>query len=111
MRVITTLSLTHSDGYFSYFRGWHLGREYVWYDFWDANLGRPVGPKVQLYQNTEGVFIREFTNGWAVYNRSGSTQEISLAENVTGVASGQAGTTHRLADLDGEIYLTTPKFR
>ena len=110
MRVITTLSLTHSDGYFSYFRGWHLGREYVWYDFWDANLGRPVGPKVQLYQNTEGVFIREFTNGWAVYNRSGSTQEISLAENVTGVASGQAGTTHRLADLDGEIYLTTRSF-
>ena len=110
MRVITTLSLTHSDGYFSYFRGWHLGREYVWYDFWDANLGRPVGPKAQLYQNTEGVFIREFTNGWAVYNRSGSTQEISLAENATGVASGQAGTTHRLADLDGEIYLTTRSF-
>ena len=110
MRVITTLSLTHSDGYFSYFRGWHLGREYVWYDFWDANLGRPVGPKAQLYQNTEGVFIREFTNGWAVYNRSGSTQEISLAENATGVASGQAGTTHQLADLDGEIYLTTRSF-
>ena len=27
-----------------------------------------------------------------------------------GVASGQAGTTHRLADLDGEIYLTTRSF-
>ena len=79
-------------------------------DFWDADLGRPIGPKAQLYQNIEGLFIREFTNGWAVYNRSGSPQEISLAENATGVASGQAGTTHRLADLDGEIYLTTKSF-
>ena len=40
MRIITTLSLTHSDGYFSYFRGWHLGREYVWYDFWDTRSGQ-----------------------------------------------------------------------
>ena len=79
MRIITTLSLTHSDGYFSYFRGWHLGREYVWYDFWDANLGKPIGQKAQLHQNIEGLFIREFTNGWAVYNRSGSTPNNHLA--------------------------------
>ena len=124
MRVFTTMSLTHSDGYVMYNTGtgalpnpdpdaiypWGPEHEHFWYPFWDANLGRPVGPKAQLYQNVEGLFIREFTNGWAVYNRSGSTQEISLAENATGVASGQAGTTHRLADLDGEIYLTSKSF-
>ena len=114
MRVFTTMSLTHSDGYVLYATGIGVFRqpthEHIWYSFWDANLGRPVGPKAQLYQNIEGLYIRKFTNGWAVYNRSGSTQEISLAENATGVASGQAGTTHRLADLDGEIYLTTKSF-
>ena len=114
MRAITTLSLTHSNGYVMYNLGgirFGVGdHEHIWHDFWDANLGKPIGTKAQLYQNIEGLFIREFTNGWAVYNRSGSTQEISLAENATGVASGQAGTTHRLVDLDGEIYLTTRSF-
>ena len=125
MRVFTTMSLTHSDGYVMYNTGTGViplpnppdygwpnepGHEHIWYPFWDANLGRPVGLKAQLHRNVEGLFIREFTSGWAVYNRSGSTQEISLTEHVTGVASGQAGTTHRLADLDGEIYLTTRSF-
>ena len=124
MRVFTTMSLTHSDGYVMYTTGtgaipgpdpdaiypWGPGHEHFWYPFWDANLGRPIGPKTQQYQNVEGLFIRKFTNGWAVYNRSGSTQEISLSENATGVASGQVGTTHRLADLDGEIYLTSKSF-
>ena len=124
MRVFTTMSLTLSDGYVLYTTGtgvyrlpnpgegypFEPGHEHSWYPFWDADIGRPVGKKTQLYQNAEGLYIREFTNGWAVYNRSGSTQEISLAENATGVASGQAGTTHRLADLDGEIYLTTRSF-
>ncbi len=114
MRVFTTMSLTLSDGYVMYNLGgiqFGVGdHEHIWHDFWDADLGRPVGPKAEHYQNIDGLFIRKFTNGWAVYNRSGSTQEISLAENATGVASGQAGTTHRLADLDGEIYLTTKSF-
>ena len=124
MRVFTTMSLTHSDGYVMYNTGtgaipgpdpdaiypWGPGHEHFWYPFWDANLGRPIGLKAQLYKDIPGLFIREFTNGWAVYNRSGSTQEISLAENATGVASGQAGTTHRLADLDGEIYFTSKSF-
>ena len=47
MRAITCLSLTHSDGYVLFNMG--LGHEHYWYDFWDADLGRPVGPKVQLY--------------------------------------------------------------
>ena len=113
MRIITTLSLTHSDGYFSYFRGWHLGREYVWYDFWDANLGKPIGQKAQLHQNIEGLFIREFTNGWAVYNRSGTAQTIALPESATPVSDrggNAASYTHLLPDLDGEIYLTTRSF-
>ncbi|MCG9131973.1 RNA polymerase sigma factor [Candidatus Poribacteria bacterium] len=82
----------------------HGGAHY-WYDFYDADLGHPIGKKGRLYLNQEGLFIREFTNGWAVYNRSGKTQKIQLQESATGVASGITGTSHIVPDLDGEIYL------
>ena len=51
-----------------------------WYDFWDVDLGQPVGEKGQRYENREGLFIREFTNGWAVYNRSGKEHQIEFPE-------------------------------
>ena len=135
MRVITTLSLTHSDGYVCYDIGVegiiheheheispgheidHIkgkshdhNHQHYWYSFWDAPLGRPVGEKAQLYHNNkghevEGLFIREFTNGWAVYNRSGKEQKIRLSGQASGVASGITGVQHTLSDLDAEIYL------
>ena len=107
MRVFTTLSLTHSDGYVVYNRG-EEDHEHIWYDFWDADLGRPIGStetKAQLYDNRDGVFIREFTNGWAVYNRSRKAQQIELPESTMGISSGIKGHSHTLPDLDGEIYL------
>ena len=118
MRVFTTLSLTHSDGY-SIFRGsipsgdvykeipgvYQQYGDHTWYDFYDADLGKPVGEKGQLCDGCDGLFIREFTNGWAVYNRSGQTQKIQLPGQATGVASGITSTTHVVPDLDGEMYL------
>ena len=130
MRVFTTLSLTHSDGYVNYVTGisslththqypiWdghsdehaqgelhdHTHQHY-WYDFWDAELGRPIGKKGKLYRSREGLFIREFTNGWAVYNRSSKEQQIQLPRQATGVASGITGTSHTVPDLDGEIFV------
>ena len=101
MRAFTTLTLTHSEGYVMMDHGTHTG---VLYDFWEANLGSPVGEKAQTYNGTEGFFIREFSNGWAVYNRSGSAQTITLPRS-GGVASGVVGTQHVIPDLDGEIYL------
>ena len=130
MRVITTLSLTHSDGYVNYVTGfWGTTHEHAypiwenhsddhakgqehdhthqhyWYDFWDADLGQPIGEKAQTYENRAGLFIREFTNGWAVYNRSGTPQAIRLPAQATGVESGLRNTIHILPDLDGDIYL------
>ena len=106
MRLFTAMSLTCSDGYVLY--GMDNSHQHIWYDFWDADLGRPVGPKAQHYQNIEGLFIREFTNGWAVYNRSGVAQTISLPSPVIPVSdrgNNAASQTHLLPDLDGEIYL------
>ena len=105
MRAVTTLSLTHSDGYVEYNIGHHEPIGY-WYNFWDADLGRSVGPKSQLYdEGIPGLYIREFTNGWAVYNHSGEAQVITLPEEVQGVASGVEGITHTLPNYDGEMYL------
>ncbi|RKU36194.1 hypothetical protein C6496_14255 [Candidatus Poribacteria bacterium] len=54
----------------------------------------------------EGLFIREFTNGWAVYNRSGKERKIYLPEKVSGVASSVKNKHwHTIPDLDGEIFL------
>ena len=104
MRLATTMVLTQSDGYVVVVPG-YVSRHHYWYDFWDADLGTPVSPKAQLYQEIEGLYIREFTNGWAVYNRSGEHHVITLPEEAQGVASGLAGTEHALANLDGEMYL------
>ena len=111
MRVFTTMSLTHSDGYCIFrssvpgeFKEIPDGR-HIWYDFWNADLGYPVGEKGQLCDGCEGLFIREFTNGWAVYNRSGQPQKIQLPIQATGVESGITSTIHIVPDLDGEMYL------
>ena len=111
MRVFTTMSLTISDGYVLYNTGRNSfgdpDHEHLWYPFWDADLGLPIGPKAQPDQSVDGLFIREFTNGWAVYNRSGKAQSITLSTPATPVSDrgSTASLTHQLPDLDGEIYL------
>ena len=155
MRRITTLALTHSNGYAMYTLGVQAGEphrhdadyegphfshergdplatahalehdtlvhdhhhEHYWYDFYDAPLGQPVGEQAVRYQTPEGVaieglFIREFTNGWAVYNRSEKAQQIEFTETVSGTASGvENQRSHTIAALDGEIYLRVPTRR
>ncbi len=60
MRALTALSLTHSDGYVLYTESFFSENPTgnIWYDFWDADLGQPVSAKGQLYQETEGLYIR-----------------------------------------------------
>ena len=90
MRLFTTMSLTHSDGYVLYtIDSVEMITTMITYgiDFWGANLGRPIGAKSQLYKDIDGLFIRKFTNGWAVYNRSGKAQTISLPESATPVSN------------------------
>ena len=115
MRLFTTMSLTLSDGYTLYTLGTIGGQKqyqkHIRHPFWDADLGQPVEPTVKRYQDDiEGLYIREFTNGWAVYNRSGQAQTITLPSSAASVSdrgSNDASLTHLLPDLDGEIYLKT----
>ena len=110
MRLATTRGLTLSDGYVrltypgNIWRDW-LDQGNYWHEFWDTDLGRPIGEKGQLYdEDIEGLFIREFTNGWAVYNRSGTAQSVQLPQSI-GVASHKTGSVHTVPDLDGEMFL------
>ena len=115
MRLFTTMNLTLSNGYVLYNVGWDRSKpnppnhRHYWHSFWDADLGQPVGPTTHRYQeDIEGLYIREFTNGWAVYNRNGQAQTITLPSSATPVSdrgSTAASITHLLPDLDGEIYL------
>ena len=85
MRMITTLSLTHSDGYVLFGDDNAIpvpDHLHNWYDFWDANLGRPIQEKAVQYRDVAGLFIREFENGWAVYNRSGATRTVTFDERL-----------------------------
>ena len=63
MRLFTTMSLTHSDGCVLYNGG--VDHSHYWYDFWDAERGRPISERAQLYETPKGVtidglFTREF---------------------------------------------------
>ena len=129
-RTLVTLALTHSNAYISNVTGivspihdhhyeiWgshinthasgiyhdHTHQKY-WHHFFDVDLGQPIGDKLQTYKGVDGLFIREFERGWAVYNRSGSEQSIRFESHVSGKSSGFGGTTHVIPDLDGEIYI------
>ena len=108
VRALTTLSLTFSDGFFQYSDALEGHRSHLWYDFWDADLGRPVGPKSQLYDNIDGLYIREYTNGWAVYNHSGEARIVTLPEEVRSVATGLGNVEHVLPNYDGDMFLRIP---
>ncbi|HJP16225.1 MAG TPA: hypothetical protein QF762_04585, partial [Acidimicrobiales bacterium] len=108
MRVFTTLALTHSDEHivFGDDNAEPISdHNHNWYEFWDANLGEPVSNKRQTLNEVEGLFIREFSNGYAVYNRSGIEQTIFLSNEHVAVSTGHTNNTHMLGNLDGEIYL------
>lgn len=110
MRMITTLSLTHSDGYVL------LGDDnaipapdhlHNWYDFWDAELGQPIQGKAIQYRGIQGLFIREFEKGWAVYNRSSVEQIVTFDAPVISINSSERQMHHQIPDFDGEIFLKT----
>ena len=109
MRLFTTMSLTLTDGYVHFLIGIPGQHVHFRYPFLDVDLGQPIGPTAQRYQNVEGLYIREFTNGWAAYNRSGKAQTITLPSSATAVGNGdlRSAATFLLPDLDGEIYLKT----
>ncbi len=112
MRMITTLSLTHSDGYVLFGDDNAIpvpDHLHNWYDFWDADLGQPTQGKAVQYRDVAGLFIREYENGWVVYNRSGATRTVTFDASVIEVNNGMRNSRHVIPDFDGAIFLKTDK--
>jgi hypothetical protein len=110
MRMITTLSLTHSDGYVLFGDDNAIPSPdhlHNWYDFWDTNLGQPLQEKAVQYGDVVGLFTREFETGWAIYNRSDAMQTVLFDIPVMGVNSGKRQLSHEIPAFDGEIFLRT----
>lgn len=106
MRAITTLVLTHSDGYCGFTDPNELpvgDHRHDWYPFWDAPLGKPAGDMQQL---DNGAYSREYTNGVAVYNEwTNGEVELSFEREVKSMRTGETGKKHKLPDRDGDIFI------
>lgn len=106
MRAVTTLGLTHTDGYVLFSdpndlaSGDHL---HDWYPFWEAKLGKPTGKRID---NADGSFTRSFEKGIAVYNPMGNqTVTVECETAHRSMATGSIGRSHRLAAPDGDILI------
>lgn len=104
MRLFTTMVLVHSDDSILY----NDKRGLRWYGFWDATLGRPKSPKSEWYQGrSTGCYIRDFDNGWAVYNRGSQSQFIELPDVTVAASTGKLDFIHEVGGVDGDIFLRT----
>ncbi|PCJ53758.1 MAG: hypothetical protein COA79_22615 [Planctomycetota bacterium] len=109
MRMITTLSLTHSNGYVLFTDDNAMPAPdhlHNWYDFWDADLGQPLLPSKK---QKDGSFRREFSNGTVIYNTLGNTNVSVLFEEVRrSAATSIKGKRHSVSAGDGDIFLKVP---
>ena len=105
--MFTALALTHSDGYVMFGDDNAIPTPdhlHNWYDFWDSDLGYPVSTAAER-GSIEGLFVREFSNGWAIYNRSGQAQTVTIRQPARAVTVGSTGIEHTVQNFDGEILL------
>jgi hypothetical protein len=106
MRAVTTLTLTHSNGYCLFSDPNPLPSPdhlHNWYKFWDKSLGKPIAPSSK---RSDGAVIREFENGTVVYNPMDNLNVEVVFDNVRiSRATGKFGKTHTLESFDGDIFL------
>ena len=106
MRAVTTLSLTHSDGYCLFADPNDLPTPdhlHDWYTFWDKGLGKPARTGMQ---RADGSWERTFSGGTVIYNPAGgSTVPVSFDTPHRSRASGRIGTQHTVNANDGDIFL------
>lgn len=73
------------------------------------DLGRPVEPPAdgQQFEGRDhfGSFVRQFENGWAVYNRSATPHVLTLPEITVAISTGKYNYIHEVPSMDGEILL------
>lgn len=109
MRAVTTLALTHSDGYCLFSDPNPLptpDHRHDWYPFWNKGLGKPVAEAIE---RADGATLREFEMGTVVYNPMGNGPvEITFHEMRISRSTSQCSRKHTLSPCDGDIYLRAP---
>jgi hypothetical protein len=112
MRATTTLSLTLSNAYCLFSEpnpvpG--IDHRHDWYTFWDKSLGKAVA-EGSLQPN--GTYMREFENGYAVYNPMGNGQvQVVFPVSYTSTATGVSAKVHNVEEQDGDIFLSGSGFQ
>ncbi len=105
MRAVTTLTLTHSNGYclFSDPNPLPTGdHRHNFYSFWQTQLGKPMSAGATM---PDGTFRRDFNNGTVVYNPMGNeSATVTFDKPRKSIATGRVSTTHTLCSPDGDIY-------
>ena len=108
MRSMTTLVLTHSDGYCLFSDPNELPTPdhlHDWYPFWDKSLGKPTGAGSR---QRDGSTVRPFEHGLAVYNPMGNKPVmVKFTQARKSVATGKVAVQHQVEAADGDIFLFT----
>ena len=106
MRATTCLGLTHSDGYVLYADPNPLKTPdhlHDWYDFWDVELGKPLGTRAD---KADGSTWREFEGGTVVYNHFGNRSvTITFDTERRRISDGSVGREFTMPGRDGDIFV------
>ena len=106
MRAITTMGLTQSNAYILYADPNPLPTPdhlHDWYDFWDVDLGKPLGPGKKI---NNGAYERKFEKGFVIFNPPGNPAiEMQFNLPIVDAFDGHTKTHISLQEKDGGIYL------
>lgn len=105
MRAITTLALTHSNGYVLFADPNPLKTPdhlHNWYDMWDFDLGKPTQDGMI---RPDGASQRQFENALVVYNPQDNEKVTVKFKNLhKRFSDGREGYEFVIKNVDGDIF-------
>jgi hypothetical protein len=79
--------------------------QHAYYPEWDKILGKAIQPR-QISLNSQGVYMREFEKGWAVYHPlSPSVVEVDFGQPVIRTTTREQKSKHELFPKSGDLFL------
>jgi alpha-tubulin suppressor-like RCC1 family protein len=79
--------------------------QHAWHPEWDKILGKAIQPR-QTSLNSQGVYMREFEKGWAVYHPlNPAVVELDFGQPVIRTTTGEQKIKHVLFPESGDVFL------
>ena len=84
--------------------------QHAWHPEWDKILGKAIQPR-QISLNYQGVYMREFENGWAVFRPAAQIKSgvVHLSEEARSVRIGNKGNSFILSPGEGDLVVKTKR--